>query len=132
MGIKNTIEAEFDLEIVEDFLEHFEVMMDVIEPLILDLENSQNYINDVNELFRMFHNIKSATAYLQIHPINRLAALVEDVLEDMRKESYLQQQNTIDWLLKISDQFQLFQDDFEFDRELSKIPFELLKIPDIN
>jgi len=132
MGIKSELELNFDLEIVEDFLEHFEMMCDVLEPIILDLSNSVNYEDDVNELFRIFHNIKSATAYLQLDPINRLAKLVEDVLEDMRKKESLQDENIIDWLLSISDQFKLFQEDFEEDRELSKIHFKLLKIPDTN
>jgi len=132
MGIQSTLEENFDLEIVEDFLEHFEMMCDVLEPLILDLPHSQNYTNDVNELFRIFHNIKSASAYLQLDSINRLAKLTEDVLEEMRQKETLLNEEVIDWLLGISDMFKLFLEDFENDRELSKIPFKLLKIPDIN
>jgi len=132
MGIQSTLEENFDLEIVEDFLEHFEMMCDVLEPLILDLPHSQNYTQDVNELFRIFHNIKSASAYLQLDSINRLAKLTEDVLEEMRQKETLLNEEVIDWLLGISDMFKLFLEDFENDRELSKIPFKLLKIPDIN
>lgn len=132
MGIRSSIEEEYDLEIVEDFLEHFEMMGDVMEPIILDLLHSQNYSNDINELFRIFHNLKSATAYLQLDSINRLAKLVEDVLEELRQKESLSNEEIIDWLLAINDQIKLFLDDFENDRDLSKIPFKLLKIPDIN
>lgn len=132
MGIRSRIEEEYDLEIVEDFLEHFEMMGDVMEPIILDLLHSQNYSNDINELFRIFHNLKSATAYLQLDSINRLAKLVEDVLEELRQKKSLSNEEIIDWLLAINDQIKLFLDDFENDRDLSKIPFKLLKIPDIN
>lgn len=132
MGIRTEIEEQFDLEIVEDFLEHFEMMGDVMEPIILDLLHSKNYSNDINELFRIFHNLKSASAYLQLDSINRLAKLVEDVLEELRQKESLPNEEIIDWLLIVSDQIGLFLADFENDRELSKIPFKLLKIPDIN
>jgi len=130
MGIRTEIESQFDLEIVDDFLDGFEVMVDTLEPLIMDLEHSSHYVQDINELFRLFHNIKSATAYLHLNSINRLAALVEDILEDLRKKESLPSEEVLDWLLSVSDQFRLFQQDFEFDRELSKIPYKLLKIPD--
>lgn len=132
MGIRSNIEEGFDLEIVEDFLEHFEMMADVMEPIILDLPHPKNYSNDINELFRIFHNLKSASAYLQLDSISRLAKFVEDILEELRKKESLPNEEIIDWLLAINDQIKLFLDDFENDRDLSKIPFKLLKIPDIN
>jgi len=63
--------------------------------------------------------------------MNKLAAFVEDELEALRKQKPPVSQETIDWLLNISDMFATWQDDFKMDNELSKIKYSLLKIPDL-
>ncbi len=40
-------------------------------------------------------------------------------------------EETINWLLNISDMFSQWQDDFKLDQNLSKVKFSLLKIPDL-
>ena len=85
----------------------------------------------VDELFRVFHNIKSASGYLQIVPMSRLATLVEDELEQLRSKSKPINEETITWLLEISDMFAAWHDDLKKDVKLSKIRYALLKIPDL-
>jgi len=132
MGIKSDLEESFDFDIVDEFLDHFSLMVDSMEIMILDLSKDEMYKRTVNELFRVFHNIKSASGYLKLTSINRLAGFVEDVLEILRKQERHANQETIDWLLQISDMFSTWNEDFNQDRELSKIKFSLLKLPDLD
>jgi len=131
MGIRSDLESSFDFEIVDEFLDHYSMMVDSMEVMIIDLTRPNMYERGVNELFRVFHNIKSASAYLQILPMSRLAAFVEEELEVLRKTQPPVSQETIDWLLQISDMFAQWRDDLQSDLPLSKIKYSLLKIPDL-
>ena len=131
MGIRSDLDANFDFEIVDEFLDHYSMMIDSMEVMIIDLAKPSMYERSVNELFRVFHNIKSASGYLKITPMNKLATFVEDELEQLRKKKPPINAETTDWLLAISDMFATWQDDFKMDNELSKIKYSLLKIPDL-
>lgn len=131
MGIKSDLDANFDFDIIDEFLDHYSLMVDSMEVMILDLSNSETYERAVNELFRVFHNIKSASGYLQIAPMTRLASLVEDELEILRTMNKPVNEETTSWLLAISDMFAQWQDDFTADNNLSKVKYSLLKIPDL-
>ncbi len=132
MGVRSDIEANFDFEIVDEFLDHYSLMVDSMELLILDLAKEDMYKRSVEELFRVFHNIKSASGFLHIEPMQKLAAFVESVLEDLRKRDKPANDDTINWLLSISDMFATWQKDLQTDNDLTPIKFSLLKIPDID
>ncbi len=132
MGIRSDLDANFDYEIVDEFLDHYSMMVESMEVMIIDLTKPNMYKRSVNELFRVFHNIKSASGYLQILPMNKLASFVEDELEELRNDASSVNQETVDWLLQISDMFAAWQDDLKLDNELSKIKFSLLKTPDLD
>ena len=132
MGVRSEIEANFDFEIVDEFLDHYSLMVDSMELLVLDLAKENMYKRSVEELFRVFHNIKSASAFLHLGPIQKLAAFVESVLEDLRKRDKPANDDTINWLLAISDMFATWQNDLQMDNDLTPIKFSLLKIPDID
>ena len=131
MGIRSDLDANFDFEIVDEFLDHYSMMVDSMEIMILDLSKPNKQKRSVDELFRVFHNIKSASGYLKIEPMTRLATLVEDALEQLRSQDKIVNDETINWLLQISDMFAAWHQDFKMDEELSKVQFSLLKIPDI-
>jgi chemotaxis protein histidine kinase CheA len=133
MGIRSDLDANFDFEIVDEFLDHYSMMVDSMEIMILDLSKPEMYQRSVNELFRVFHNIKSASGFLKIVPMQKLAMLVEDELEQLRtKENSKINEETINWLLEISDMFAQWHEDFKQDNELSKIKYSLLKLPDLD
>jgi len=132
MGIRSDLEANYDYEIIDEFLDHYSMMVESMEIMIIDLSKPEMYKRSINELFRVFHNIKSASGYLQITVMNKLAAFVEDTLEDLRSNKESVNKETIDWLLQISDMFAVWQDDFKLDNELTKIKFSLLKTPDMD
>ncbi len=131
MGVRRELEANYDFEIVDEFLDHYAMMVDILEPLIIDLEKSELYERSVDELFRIFHNIKSAAGFLKMEPMVRLSTLVENALETMRTQEGPANKETVNWMLLISDTFIQWQDDLKLDQELSKIDFALLKLPDL-
>jgi two-component system chemotaxis sensor kinase CheA len=131
MGIRSDLDANFDFEIVDEFLDHYAMMVESMEVMIVDLAKPNMYERSINELFRVFHNIKSASAYLKIVPINKLSSFVEDELELLRKKKPPVPDEILNWLLTISDMFAAWQDDLKMDNELSKIKYSLLKIPDM-
>jgi two-component system chemotaxis sensor kinase CheA len=131
MGIRSDLDANFDFEIVDEFLDHYAMMVESMEVMIVDLSKPNMYERSINELFRVFHNIKSASGYLKIVPMNKLASFVEDELEILRKQQPPVSEETINWLLNISDMFAAWQDDLKMDNQLSKIKYSLLKIPDL-
>ena len=131
MGIRSDLEASFDFEIVDEFFDHYSLMVDSMEVMIIDLHKPTMYVRSVNELFRVFHNIKSASGYLKISSMNKLASFVEDALEELRNTDKPISKETIDWLLEISDMFASWNDDFKDDNTLSKIKYSLLKLPDL-
>ncbi|MDY0120993.1 MAG: Hpt domain-containing protein [Sulfurimonas sp.] len=131
MGVRSDLDANFDFEIVDEFLDHYAMMVESMEVMILDLNKPNSYKRSVNELFRVFHNIKSASGFLKLIPMSRLAAFVEDELEVLRNTQTPINDETISWLLNISDMFAQWQDDLKLDNKLSKINYSLLKIPDM-
>lgn len=132
MGIKRHLEENFDYEIVDEFLDHLSLMLDTVDMLIIDLHRSELYSSNVQQLFRIFHNIKSATGYLKLDMMTRLSKLVENELESMRETKGPASKESIDWLISIADQFKRWKDDIDFDREsFRKIEFKILKIPDM-
>lgn len=131
MGIRSGLEANFDFEIIDEFLDHYAMMCENMEPLIIDLGNIERVHRSIEELFRIFHNIKSASGYLQIQPMVRLATFVEDALEQLRLRENVVNEETISWLINVSDMFMQWQEDLKMDNELSKIHFSLLILPDM-
>ena len=132
MGIRSDLEASFDFEIIDEFFDHYSLMIDSMEVMIIDLHKPEMYHRSVDELFRVFHNIKSASGYLKIESMNKLASFVEDTLEELRKSNKVASRETIDWLLDISDMFAAWNDDLKQDNVLSKVKFSLLKLPDLD
>ena len=131
MGVKSDLDSTFDSEIVYEFLDHYSIMVDCMESMILDLSKPEMYEQGIHELFRVFHNIKSSSGYLQIRPMSRLSAFVEDVLEDIRANKRSINKETTEWLLDINNMFIIWKEDLRLDRELTKIKYSLLKLPDL-
>ncbi len=131
MGIRSDLDSNFDYEIVDEFLDHYSMMVDYMEVMILDLKKPNKYERSINELFRVFHNIKSASGFLKIVQMSRLSAFVEDALEQIRTNHSSVNEETISWLLEISDMFATWKDDLKLDNELTRIKYSLRKLPDL-
>lgn len=135
MGILAQLEVDFDIEIVEDFVTHYAIMCENMEPMVIGLAKFERYENNIGELFRIFHNMKSAAGFLKLEPIIKLATLCEDVVEEARMLKGPASEEFIDWLLLVGDQFEKYRRDVETDAEyftvlnplVIKVPFVLEK-----
>ena len=130
MGIKKKLFDEYDYDIVDDFLIHYSIMTYQMENLIIYLSKKEQYKQNIEELFRIAHNIKSATMFLKIDPISKLAILTEEVLEEARELDGPANDEFIDWLLAVKDQFAKYNDDINNDSDIfSDLDTNIIKIP---
>ena len=129
MGIRTTLEQNFDYDIVDEFLDHFDIMTEVMEPAIISLENPKVREEKINELFRIFHNIKSATGFLKLERIHLLAELAEEVMEKLRSGGREVTPDVVDWLLLINDQMRAWYRQIADDEELGDTDPRILEIP---
>ena len=129
MGVRKELEETFDYEIVDEFLDHFSMVTDEIELLTVQLEKPEYYVRNVDELFRIFHNVKSSTAFLHITAINKFAIMVEDLLEQMRNKEGPASPVVVDWLIACDDHMTQWNDNLRLDEELSPLPDILKTLP---
>jgi len=130
MGLYTQLEIDFDLDIVEDFINHYSIMCENLEPLIINLNKEDLFEPNIGELFRIFHNLKSAGGFLKLDPIVKLATLSEDVCEEARVLNGPASEDFIDWLLLISDQFNRYRLDIENDADyFSMLNPLIIKVP---
>jgi len=128
MKVLDYLYSEYDFEIVEEFLEHFDIINDTLDVLITNL-NEENYSESIDELFRIFHNLKSASGYLHLNRIHILVQLVEAVLDEARKRDNFTEEFR-DWLYLCASQLDLWHEDLiQNHEELTPIKKEFLKIP---
>ena len=126
MGILDKLYEENDSEIVEEFLNQWDYIVDDIDLVIENLET--DYHNSIDELFRIFHSLKSATAFLKLDRINLFAHFVEDVLDSARKKDTASDE-LIDWLFVASGQLIKWYQEITQNKELSPIDPRVLKTP---
>jgi len=126
MGVLDKLYEENDSDIVEEFLNQWDYIVDDIDLVIERLET--DYTESVNELFRIFHSLKSATAFLKLNRINIFAQLVEDVLESARQKDSATNE-LIDWLFLASGQIMKWYKEITHNEELSPIEANLLQLP---
>lgn len=130
MGIFTQLEQEFDYDMVEEFVGHFQYMCDAMEMLCMHLDTKENYQSSINELFRIFHNLKSASGYFDLKPIEKLSSLVESVLEDARLQNGHATEEFSVWLSLLANQYLDWLKNLEQDdEELSNINPFILKLP---
>jgi len=130
MGVLKNLEAEFDSEIVDEFVDHYEMMADVMEMLVLSLSRPDQVADSVEQLFRIMHNIKSASGFLQIIVMNKLSTFVENHLEILRAEPKSLSEESVSWFLRINDQYQVWLEDIQHDRsDWTRLDREILNVP---
>ena len=130
MGIKQDLLDNYDFDIVDEFIVHYSIMTYQMENLIIYSSKKDEYKNNIEELFRIAHNIKSATGFLKLEPILKLAILLEEVLEEARELQGPANDDFIDWLLAVKDQFERYKVDLENDaEEFSELDPNIIKIP---
>ena len=130
MGILKSLEIGYSYDIVEEFLSHYTLMCDLMEPLIISLARHDRYGSNISELFRIFHNIKSAAGFMRLDPILKLTTLAEEICGEARDLQGPANEDFVDWLLLLSDQFSRYKNDIENDAEFfSPLDANIVKIP---
>jgi chemotaxis protein histidine kinase CheA len=123
VGVKDYLYSEFDSEIVDEFLSLLDVIEDNLDILLDEFENNPEVVND---LFRMFHNLKSATAFLKLKRISNYAHLIEDILNKVRGKENISK-DVIDWLYDATAQIHKWYEEINNNEELSKADMSILK-----
>lgn len=130
LGLLEKLELEFDFDLVDDFMTHFSIFCDGLEPLIISLLNQDKYKDNIAELFRMFHSMKSASGFLKISQFVNICSIVEDVLDEARKLNGPASDELVDWLLAICDEFFKYKRDFDNNNYyLSALNPKIIHIP---
>ncbi len=84
---------------IEESLENVEEM----EEALLKLDLTQIDIEQINQIFRAVHTIKGNSTIFKFTAINDLAKTLENLLDNIRKETLQLEQQHLDFLLKSSD-----------------------------
>ena len=126
--IRDYLYENFDEEIVEEFMMFLDSVEDGIDSIISNLKDD---IELINELFRIFHNLKSATSFLKIDRIKNFAHLVENVLEKLRDDPSKINDEVIDWLFLVADMFHKWYEEIDNNKILSPINPKILKFPKV-
>ena len=130
MGILKSLEIDYSYDIVEEFLSHYTLMCDLMEPLIINLARHDRYGSNISELFIICHNIKSAAGFMRLDPIIKLTTLAEEICGEARDLQGPANEDFVDWLLLLSDQFNRYKNDIENDAEFfSPLDANIVKIP---
>jgi two-component system chemotaxis sensor kinase CheA len=130
MGMLKELEAKFDYDIVDEFMDHFEIMCNAMEPVINRVREEENIPECIEEIFRVAHNLKSAAGFLELQVLHKFATFIEDNLEHIRKRDTAFGEETIDWFYLISDQLNDWYEDLKNDaEEFRKIRIEIFDIP---
>ena len=58
MGLLKELEINYDLDTIEDYLTHFNIMNASLDKLIVNLSRDDKFQSNSLELNRIFHNIK--------------------------------------------------------------------------
>lgn len=130
MGIKSDLEGDYDFDVVDDFLDYLMVFEASSEMTIMSLSKQELYKHSIDEVFRMFHNLKSASSFLHIDPLTKLLTLGEDILDVARECEGPASEEFVSWVLALRDQIVLWEKEIFEDRErLSPPNKKVIKIP---
>lgn len=107
-------------EFVNESIEHIES----IENKILELENSPDDMELINDIFRPFHSMKGAAGFLGLLDINKLSHEAESLLDLCRKGKISIDQEVINILLESLDVAKrlLGVTSLKVDQKLGKLP----------
>jgi len=119
---------DYAWDIYEVFKEQIEDQLPEVEPYILALNRPDDVSENINNLFRLFHNYKATADYLSLKPLKSLSHKAETVLGCLRDENKIVENSIIEWLLQIKDQLDRWLEQMNnYELELQEAP-SLLKI----
>jgi two-component system chemotaxis sensor kinase CheA len=104
-----------DREVVATFMEETAAHALEIENGLLSIEkNGFSYSDDlVNGMFRSAHSIKAGASLLDLHPVEKLAHRMENVLQLLRKRDINPDEQTVTVLLQVIDTIRDLSEDLD-------------------
>lgn len=94
---------QFKKESIGQLQDRFEFLHENMEKMLASLSNEAKYTDAVSILFREFHTIKALVRYLEIDPMTRTIATVEDILAILRHKQPPISKELLDWMYLIND-----------------------------
>lgn len=117
-----------DADLLQDFIGESREHLDNIEQGVLILETQPANAEVLNTIFRAFHTFKGSAGFLNLIPINRLAHILESLLDLARQGKLKITQPVIDLILRGRDVLKRFLDEIEGQANGSK-PLAEIMIP---
>lgn len=102
-----------DADLLREFITESREHLDNIEQGVLVLENSPTDAEVLNTIFRAFHTFKGGAGFLNLVPINRLAHVLESLLDLARQGKLAIDATVIELILRGRDVLKQFLDEIE-------------------
>ena len=102
-----------DADLLREFITESREHLDNIEQGILVLENCPSDAEVLNTIFRAFHTFKGGAGFLNLIPINRLAHVLESLLDLARQGKLAIDATVIELILRGRDVLKQFLDEIE-------------------
>jgi two-component system chemotaxis sensor kinase CheA len=99
-----------DAELLREFINESREHLDNIEQGVLVLENNPQNTETLNTVFRAFHTFKGGAGFLNLVPINRLAHVLESLLDMARQGKLVIDGSVIELILRGRDVLKKFVD----------------------
>jgi two-component system chemotaxis sensor kinase CheA len=102
-----------DAELLREFINESREHLDNIEQGVLVLENQPQDAEVLNTIFRAFHTFKGGAGFLNLLPINRLAHVLESLLDLARQHKLTIDAAVIELILRGRDVLKQFIDEID-------------------
>jgi two-component system chemotaxis sensor kinase CheA len=90
-------------ELLKDFFSEAQMQVDTLEQNILVLENEGGNRDAIDEIFRAAHTLKGGSATVEMMELSHFTHLVEDVLDAIRSDQLVVNEEVVDTLLAAID-----------------------------
>ena len=108
-----TLNLAEDTELLREFINESREHLDNIERGVLVLENRPDDAETLNTVFRAFHTFKGGAGFLNLIPINRLAHVLESLLDLARQNKLVIDATVIELILRGRDVLKQFLDEMD-------------------
>jgi two-component system chemotaxis sensor kinase CheA len=108
-----TLNLADDTDLLREFIAESREHLDNIEQGVLVLENKPDDAEMLNTVFRAFHTFKCGAGFLNLIPINRLAHVLESLLDLARQGKLVIDATVIDLILRGRDVLKKFLDEID-------------------
>ena len=107
------LNIDSDAELLREFITESREHLDNIEQGVLVLENQPDNAEMLNTVFRAFHTFKGGAGFLNLIPINRLAHVLESLLDLARQGKLTIDASIIELILRGRDILKQFLDEID-------------------